>query len=254
VEWIDGDGDIHFLSSGSTMTSGEWYHVAFTLSDTDASLYIADETGPYSLVDSISGADFAGSSNEVLVDSTGNFSVGRGMYNGNAADWSDALIDEVRISDRVLEVTELLFDPAPAASMAHLANSGNSETQAAQSAPLADDSIEASSLLAVASSSLATSAVPSEVIRSIPLTHSAFFVDAVFEHLYGLQTESSYQPVVERQLDVELPALSIQHGDGRSDHDYGERQYLDHAFHAIEMVFVDQLQHDEDKGTNLTVA
>jgi GH43 family beta-xylosidase len=254
VEWIDGDGDNHFLSSGSTMTSGEWYHVAFTLSDTDASLYIADETGPYTLVDSISGTDFAGSSSEVLIDSTGDFSVGRGMYNGNVADWSDALIDEVRISDRVLAVTELLFDPAPAVSMALLANSGNSETEAAQSALLADDPIEASSLLAVASSSLATSAVPSDVIRSIPSTHSAVFVDEVFEHLYGLQTESSNQPVVERLLDVELPALSTHQGDGRSDHDYGERQYLDHAFHAMEMVFVDQLQQDEDKGTNLTVA
>ena len=73
-------------------------------------------------------------------------------------------------------------------------------------------------------------------------------------YLYGLQTESSNQPVVERLLDVELPALSTHQGDGRSDHDYGERQYLDHAFHAMEMVFAYQLQQDEDKGTNLTVA
>ena len=111
VEWIDGDGDVHFLSSGFTAAASTWYHVAFLLTETSADLYIAGESGDYILVDSIAGADFAGSSDEVLFDSTGSFTVGRGMFSGTNADWSDALIDEVRISNRALDKSHFLFEP-----------------------------------------------------------------------------------------------------------------------------------------------
>jgi GH43 family beta-xylosidase len=111
VEWIDGDGDVHYLSSGTTMTAGTWNHAAFVLSANHAELYLMGETGDYQLVDSKSGDDFAGTGGQVLYNSTGNFSIGRGMYNGNAADWTDAFIDEVRISNRALDVSEFLFEP-----------------------------------------------------------------------------------------------------------------------------------------------
>lgn len=110
VEWIDGNGDIHFLSSGSSIAAGNWNHVAFILTATDAALFLAGESGGYLLVDSIASADFAGISGEVLIDSTGNFSIGRGMFGGNVADWSDALIDEVRISTAALDIEDFLFD------------------------------------------------------------------------------------------------------------------------------------------------
>ena len=113
VEWIDGDGDIHFLSGGSTMTAGTWNHIAFVLTATDAELYVRGETGPYTLVDSTGGEDFAGGSGEVLINSDANYSVGRGAFGGGVADWSDALIDEVRISDMALGTTEFLFVPEP---------------------------------------------------------------------------------------------------------------------------------------------
>ena len=61
VEWIDGDGDIHILASGETVAADQWYHIAFTLSATDAELWVAGETGDYVLKDAISGDDFAGS-------------------------------------------------------------------------------------------------------------------------------------------------------------------------------------------------
>ena len=109
VEWVDGDGDIHFLASGSTISAGVWNHAAFVLSETDAQLHLAGEDGVYQMVDSISGEDFAGLSGEVLFDSNTNFSIGRGAYGGNVADWSDALIDEVRISDMALSPREFLF-------------------------------------------------------------------------------------------------------------------------------------------------
>ncbi|MCA9237072.1 MAG: PEP-CTERM sorting domain-containing protein [Planctomycetales bacterium] len=116
VEWIDGDGDIHFLSSGESMTTGVWNHVAFTLTATAAELWIAGETGDYVLKDAISGEDFAGElgPGEVIIFDPTPFTVGRGMFNNGVTDWSDAIIDEVRISDQALLPTEFLFETVPA--------------------------------------------------------------------------------------------------------------------------------------------
>lgn len=113
VEWIDGDGDIHFLASGDTITAGEWMHVAFTLTDTAAELWIAGETGDYALKDAISGDDFAGTFGEVTIFEPLGFSIGRGMFDNGVTDWSDALIDEVRVSDTALLPTDFLFVTTP---------------------------------------------------------------------------------------------------------------------------------------------
>lgn len=113
IEWIDGDGDIHFLAGGETITAGNWNHVAFVLTDTEASLYVAGESTPYQLVSALSGQDFAGSSGEVLFNSAANYSIGRGAFNGGVADWSNALIDEVRISDTALTPSGFLFAAVP---------------------------------------------------------------------------------------------------------------------------------------------
>ncbi len=113
VEWIDGDGDVHSLAGGSTVQAGVWNHLAFVLTDSTASLYLAGEETPYQLLSTITGADFAGPSGEVLFASDANYSIGRGAYNGGVADWSDALIDEVRISDTALSPSEFLFAAVP---------------------------------------------------------------------------------------------------------------------------------------------
>jgi Concanavalin A-like lectin/glucanases superfamily/PEP-CTERM motif len=116
IEWIDGDGalgsDVHFLASGQTVVPNQWYHVAFTTNATDAALYVASETGPYELRDSISG-DFAGPSGNVLVSEPLGWTTGRGMFNNGVGDWADALIDEVRISDTVLAPDQFLFNAVP---------------------------------------------------------------------------------------------------------------------------------------------
>lgn len=121
VEWIDGDGDVHFLASGTSMATSAWMHAAFVLTATSAELYLAGESGGYQLVDAIYGGDFAGTGGEALIASAGNFTVGRGMYNGNVADWADAKIDEVRISAAALSPSEFLFLPSPAATLVSLA-------------------------------------------------------------------------------------------------------------------------------------
>jgi len=126
VEWIDGDAflaspdpfdmsdDTHFLASGETIVPGVWYHVAFTLTATDAELWVAGETGDYVLKDALSGQDFAGADGRVLVEEGTPYTVGRGMFNNNNADWSDAIIDEVRVSDTALTPDQFLFVPAAA--------------------------------------------------------------------------------------------------------------------------------------------
>jgi hypothetical protein len=123
VEWIDGDGtlnsDDHFLASGQTVVPGQWYHIAATINATDASLYVAGETGAYQQVDHITG-DFAGPSGNVIVSEPLGWSVGRGMFNNNVTDWADAHIDEVRISNTVLTPTQFLFGPVPEPSSAGL--------------------------------------------------------------------------------------------------------------------------------------
>ena len=113
VEWIDGDGDIHFLNTGTSVTTNTWNHVAFTLTATAAELWVAGETGDYVLLDAVSGGDFAGTSGEVIIFEPLGFTIGRGMYNNGVTDWSDALIDEVRLSDTALSPTEFLFETAP---------------------------------------------------------------------------------------------------------------------------------------------
>jgi hypothetical protein len=112
VEWIDGDGDIHFVDSARTVSTGAWNHVAFVLTPSTAELWVAGRDTPYTLLDSISG-DFAGAAGEVLNNVPTSWTVGRGMFNGNVADWSNAIIDEVRVSDTALSPGEFLFRAIP---------------------------------------------------------------------------------------------------------------------------------------------
>ena len=115
VEWIDGDGDIHYLATGETVEANKWYHMAFTLTATNAELWVAGEMGDYLLKDAISGNDFAGSlgPGEVTIFDPTPLTIGRGMYNNGVADWANALIDEVRVSDTALTPNEFLFVTAP---------------------------------------------------------------------------------------------------------------------------------------------
>ncbi|MFO0790022.1 MAG: LamG-like jellyroll fold domain-containing protein [Pirellulales bacterium] len=116
VEWIDGDGtlnsDIHFLASRQSIVPNTWYHVAVTINATDASLWVAGENTPYTQLDHITG-DFAGPSGNVIVSEPLGWSVGRGMFNNGVADWSNAIIDEVRLSNTVLASNDFLFAAVP---------------------------------------------------------------------------------------------------------------------------------------------
>jgi hypothetical protein len=123
VEFIDGDAtlnsDVHFLNSGTTTLPNRWYHLAVTINATEAAMWLAGEDGVYQQVDSITG-DFAGPAGNVLVNEPLGWSIGRGMFNNGVADWADAHIDEVRISDTVLAANQFLFAPVPEPATASL--------------------------------------------------------------------------------------------------------------------------------------
>ncbi len=123
IEWIDGDGDIHFLAGGETITTANWNHIAVTISGTEAALWVATESTHYQLVDMLSG-DFAGPSGEVIIEEPLGWSIGRGAFNNNPADWADALIDEARISNVVLPRSHFLFVTVPEPSSLFLAAVG----------------------------------------------------------------------------------------------------------------------------------
>ncbi len=114
VEWIDGNGAIHHLATRETAVAGVWNHVAFTLSPTDAQLWVVGETGEYALKDSITGS-FDGPGGDVLFPDPTSYTVGRGAFDNNVSDWANALIDEIRISDAVLTPEQFLFDAAAVA-------------------------------------------------------------------------------------------------------------------------------------------
>jgi hypothetical protein len=129
VEWIDGDGDIHLVSSGETIAVDSWYHVAFTLTNSDAQLWIAGETGPYVMADSIAGEDFANDQGRVLIEEPLGYTIGRGMFNNGVTDWSNALIDEVRLSDAALTADQFLFMASAPASDADFDNDNDVDGQ-----------------------------------------------------------------------------------------------------------------------------
>ena len=113
IEFTDGDGDVFSLGSGMTTQAGLWYHAAFTLTATDAQFWLRTENdADYVLVDSASG-DFANDNGNVLWESAANWTVGRGWFNGNIVDWSDAIIDEVRVSDAALSTGDFTFAAVP---------------------------------------------------------------------------------------------------------------------------------------------
>jgi hypothetical protein len=108
---------------------------------------VADETGTYTLRDSISAAslidpndpglgfiggedmDFAGPAGQVMILDPTPWTVGRGMFNNNVTDWSDAFIDEVRISDVALTPNQFLFGEPAVGDDADFDNDGDIDGQ-----------------------------------------------------------------------------------------------------------------------------
>lgn len=96
---------------------GRWYHAAvvndgstmeFYVDKTDGNGYVLEGT-----VEGLVGALWTGG--EGVDDFDTAWRIGRGQYALNAADWSDATIDEVRLTNRALDPSEFLFVEGAAA-------------------------------------------------------------------------------------------------------------------------------------------
>ncbi|MCK5853133.1 LamG domain-containing protein [bacterium] len=104
LNFIDNNGNIRWIWGNDVLTVGKWYQFAATYDNSTAKFYIKSETDDeYVLHNSISvpdGANFEQWNNE--------WCVGRGVWNGGAADFVDAVIDEVRVSDVALDSSYFL--------------------------------------------------------------------------------------------------------------------------------------------------
>lgn len=116
VELYDGSGTERQVSSTNALSASTWYYFAAVNNGSTLSLYLNSNNGQgYQLQGSVNltgGALFQGVPTNPLWDAS--WTVGRGQYAGNPADWFDGIIDEVRISNTALTPSNFLFAPAGA--------------------------------------------------------------------------------------------------------------------------------------------
>ena len=102
LAFFDGAGNNHKLYSSSYIDTGIWYRVAAVCDSSNAYLYIKHPGLEYQLE--------ATETNVInglyMMDSF--WTVGRGMWGGNPQDYLKGCVDEVRISDTALTVTQFL--------------------------------------------------------------------------------------------------------------------------------------------------
>jgi len=104
VSFIDGNKNRHTLWSTTTIIPGTWYKIAAVCNGSTAKLFIKEPSDlTYELESSVTGV-----SGGALFNENNTWTVGRGMWNGGNADWADQYIDEIRISDTALEVSQFL--------------------------------------------------------------------------------------------------------------------------------------------------
>ena len=131
IKFADQDGFWHeAISPADTLTTfpypnfseGDWYHASAVSDGSTLSLYLAnatDGTG-YQLV-AQTDLTLSGSTNTAMATpagdggdwDAGNWTVGRGMFNGGHGDRAYGFIDEVRFSDSALSPSQFLWAPEP---------------------------------------------------------------------------------------------------------------------------------------------
>jgi len=122
AKFSDVSGYFHqAISAGGAVQLGKWYHAAAVSDGTWLRLYLYDVaagTGYLPVAETNMAA--SGSPNTAMTPGAGfggdwlagNWTVGRGMYGGGHTDRFYGFIDEVRLSDTALPVTDFLFfDP-----------------------------------------------------------------------------------------------------------------------------------------------
>jgi hypothetical protein len=118
IEQFDQTGTARSVESASPLVAGNWYAAAVVNDGQSLSLYLNDGAG-YVLQGStaVSGALYQGAGNDNWDHA---WTIGRAAFNGSPADWFDGIVDEVRLTNRVLGTNEFLFAPIPEPSSAVL--------------------------------------------------------------------------------------------------------------------------------------
>jgi hypothetical protein len=116
IELIDDSNTLHGVRSNGPLAANQWYYAAVVNTGTSLSLYldrndgngyVLQGTDPNALV----GALWQGYAANSSTDKS--WTIGRGMHNDMVTDWFDGVIDEVRLTNRVLSPSEFLFAPIP---------------------------------------------------------------------------------------------------------------------------------------------
>lgn len=113
-EQLDGGTNLVNVSSLAPVTTGQWYHAAIVNDGATLAMYLDSNDGAgYVLQNTavVDGAlfEYGATTPDAFVEWT----TGRGFYNGAKADYANAVIDEVRLSDSALSPTEFLWVPEP---------------------------------------------------------------------------------------------------------------------------------------------
>ncbi len=119
IELFDKSGTIHGVRSAGPLVANQWYYAAVVNTGTTLSLYLNRNDGAGYVLQGtdpnpLQGALWEGQNPGVPGGGHDTaWAIGRGMYNGNPTDWFSGVIDEVRISNRVLDPSEFLFAQGP---------------------------------------------------------------------------------------------------------------------------------------------
>jgi hypothetical protein len=112
IELFDHSGAIHGVRSLTPLVPNQWYYAAVVDDGTQLSLYLDRNDGAGYVLQGtdptpLDGALWEGTVPEDGFDTA--WAIGRGMYANGVTDWFSGVIDEVRITNRVLDPTEFLF-------------------------------------------------------------------------------------------------------------------------------------------------
>jgi hypothetical protein len=117
VELFDGGGTLREVRSTAAIAAGGWYNFAAVNDGSSISLYLDSYDGAGYVLQGttpLTGGGLYQGPNFNAPDWDKAWAVGRAQFDGQAADWFDGTLDEVRLSNSALTPDQFLFVPEPA--------------------------------------------------------------------------------------------------------------------------------------------
>jgi hypothetical protein len=105
--------EVTSIAAGLQVEADKWYSMAAISDGSTLSLYVNDIAAGAGWV--LAGqTDLTGLTNSAMDASAGNWTFGRGWYNGSYVDHIDGYMDDIRLSDAALTTDQLITIPEPA--------------------------------------------------------------------------------------------------------------------------------------------